>query len=294
MCFVSLLGSLLRPASVVVPEVFFAQYLDLWCKHLPHSPEMVTGAWGLLDTAIRRSLQQKDAHDDYLIPLHWSIARCCADKDKANRNAAFASLQKLLTSSPSAEDYSETNFVLLPLIDELLETKAEFAPELLMRVVALLVRITLQNLSDKPASAWCPLSDPFRSTYWPTLAATLKRLSDFHELVKEAVEESVRNMMMVMRTQFAEVAESEEWTAMKLQFAQLGILKESPSRESLHRSSLAADNSISDQVEQKLDLSECPRIIEAEQHAENSLSAVAEASVDLDTHSTAVTQTFYV
>lgn len=292
MCFVSLLGSLLRPASVVVPEVFFAQYLDLWCKHLPHSPEMVTGAWGLLDTAIRRSVQE-DAHDEYLIPLHWSIARCCADKDKANRNAAFASLQKLLTSGPSAEDYSETDLVLLPLIDELLEAKADFAPELLMRVVALLVRITLQNLSDKPASAWHPLNDRFRTTYWPTLAAALKRLSDSHELVKEAVEESVRNMLMVMRTQFADFADAtdgDEWAAMRLQFAQLGILKESPSRESLRRPSLASDNPIDEQVEQGRSLSERPRTVEGEQHAVDNSSL----SAAVDTHGTAITQTFYV
>jgi hypothetical protein len=169
---------------------------------------MVTGAWTLLDTAIRRAGL---ASQDYLIPLHWSIARCCTENDRVGRHAAFTCLQKLLTGTGDSmnqlQDYTEVDNVLLPLIDELMESKAEHATESLMRVIAMLTRLTLQSLSFDPSSVWHPTNPSFVTYYWPMLIDAFERLSAFNDILKEAAEESVRNLLLVMKTQFADIPE---------------------------------------------------------------------------------------
>lgn len=173
---------------------------------------MVTGAWTLLDTAIRRAGL---ASNDYLIPLHWSIARCCTERDRGSRHAAFTCLQKLLTSvgdsANQLQDYTEVDGVLLPLIDELIESKAEHSTESLMRVIAMLTRLTLQSLSFDPSSIWHPTHHSFVTEYWPMLIEAFEKLSSFNDILREAVEESVRNLLLVMKTQFGDIPE-DFWT----------------------------------------------------------------------------------
>lgn len=186
---------------------------------------MVIGAWTLLDTAIRRAGL---APNDFLIPLHWSIARCCTERDRTSRHAAFTCLQKLLTSvgdsANQLQDYTEVDSVLLPLIDELIESKAEHSTESLMRVIAMLTRLTLQSLSFDPSSIWHPTHHSFVTDYWPMLIESFQKLSSFNDILREAVEESIRNLLLVMKTQFNDIPE-DFWTDINNKLIERNLFK---------------------------------------------------------------------